>query len=714
MKRILNFITFLWMGSGLLNAQTTISGSVKDHSGEPLVGANVYIKGQFDGDATDLEGRFRFETSGKDGDILMVSFLGYESQEKHIDFNERKVEIHFVLKASAGRLGDVVITAGLFEAGDQKKSITLNPLDIVTTPSAEGDIYGALMALPGTAVVGEDGRLFVRGGDGYESKTFVDGLLSKKPYSSSMPDLPSRGRFSPFLFSGTTFSTGGYSAEYGQALSSALILTTNSFPDRTQTELSFMTVGQGVTQTFRNEERSFSAGVNYINLGPYFSLVPQKYGINTPPRDLGFVLSAREKLRNQGMIKVFSTFSGSQFGLNFPSTSNAESLASLFINNRNSYTNINYSGAIKGGWFLKSGLAITIDDNRLDLQIFKVNDFNQNAQAKVVAKKQWSPKLKVILGAEETYNRYRQDYHETETGFSHQSKFHDFGSVIFAETEWQPVSRVATRIGIRGEHSSLLDDQKLALRFSAAYKLTAYGQVSVAYGNFYQTPEENLLRFTADLDFEQANHYIINYQWERNSRILRMEAYLKDYQNLIVFDGHEFWNPELYNNKGSGFSRGIDVFYRDQKSIRYFDFWISYSYLESERKYRDFPVKAKPHFAPAHTVSLVGKYWVNSITTQFGLSATMASGRPYQNPNKTGFMNALAPHYSNVSINCSHLRTIWGKSTIIYTSVSNLFGRNNVFGYRYYDQPDSNGVFQRYPLTAESKRFYLIGVFITI
>lgn len=714
MKISVSILFFTLLFNGAVHSQTIVSGIVKDASGEPLVGANVFIKGSFDGDATGTDGSFSFETSLLGQSILMVSFLGYEAHEKTLELNNQHVSVNIVMKAAVGRLGDVVITAGLFEAGDEKKSITLNPLDIVTTPSAEGDIYGALMALPGTSVVGEDGRLFVRGGDGYESKTFVDGLLSKKPYSSSMPDLPSRGRFSPFLFSGTTFSTGGYSAEYGQALSSALILTTNSFPERTQTELSFLTVGQGVTQTFRDDNRSLSAGVNYFNLGPYYNLVPQKHGFNTAPQELSFLISGRERWNNGGMLKVFSTFSRSRFGLDFLNTSNPGALAKLFIDNRNGYTNVSYSGEMKGGWFIKSGLAFTIDDNRLDLQYFKVDEANQNVQAKITAKKQLRSNLKMIIGAEETLNRFKQIYKETESGFLNQSKFHDFGTALFVETEWQPLSRFATRIGLRGEHSSLLDYWKPALRVSAAYQLTTYGQISMAYGNFFQTPEEELLRFTSNLEFEQANHYILNYQWERNSRIIRIETYLKDYKNFVVFNADEFWNPEYYNNSGSGFSRGLDIFYRDQKTIRYLDFWISYSYLESERKYRDYPVKATPTFAPKHSLSMVGKYWVNRITTQFGLSATLASGRPYDNPNKPGFMDALAPHYSNVSINCSHLRTIWGKQAIIYASVSNLLGRDNIYGYRFYNQPDQNGVYQGFPVTAESKRFYLLALFLTI
>ena len=73
----------------------------------------------------------------------------------------------------------VVISAGTFEASDQKRASALNPIDIVTTASANGDITSALKTLPGTQQVGESEGLFVRGGTASESKIFIDGTLVK-------------------------------------------------------------------------------------------------------------------------------------------------------------------------------------------------------------------------------------------------------------------------------------------------------------------------------------------------------------------------------------------------------------------------------------------------------------------------------------------------------------------------------------------------------
>lgn len=712
--RTLSFLLLLLSVSLGSFAQVVVKGMVTDKKGEPLTGANVFIKGSYDGTAVNHNGSFALSTSAKGKQVLVATFIGYVTQEVDVDLATPSLYIVFKLKEEVNELNGVVITAGTFETADRKRNVTLQPLDIVTTPSATGDIYGALTTLPGAATIGEDGRLFVRGGDGYESKTFIDGLLSKKPYSSNVPDLPSRGRFSPFLFTGTTFSTGGYSAEYGQALSSALILTTNAFPEKTQTDISIMTIGGGVNQTLKGERSSLSLGVDYSNLGPYFQLFPQKFAMNKYPESLGATLSYRQKVSDEGVLKLFGTFSSSQMGLRYPSRSDAGVMDDVSINNANGYANVSYSDKVLGNWLVKAGAALTVDNNDLDMQSFTVYESLRNLQAKVTLKRSFSGKFSLLFGSDATVNDFKQNYTERESGFSNRASHTDFTPSAYAEAEFKPYSKLAVRTGVRSEYSSLLSKGNVALRLSAAYMLSTSSQVSVAYGDFYQSPEENLLRFTHQLAFERATHYIVNYQWEKSDRLLRVELYRKEYNSLVTYNSAQYWDGSLYGNSGYGHSQGVDVFFKDRKTIRAFEYWLSYSYVNSKRMYRDYPQLVTPSFAPAHTLSLVGKKWVQSITTQFGISATLSSGRKYNNPNSSEFMAEESPMYSDVSVNCSHLTTILGKSTIVYTSINNLLGRNNIYGYRYYSKPNANGVYESYPIEASSKRFFFIGVFITL
>lgn len=695
------------------SAQVIIKGKVADKSGSPLVGANIIIKGSYDGAATDSIGNYYLKTTSKKP-ILVATYMGYINQEIQVTSTKGQSEINFILKESANQLEGVVISAGIFETADRKRGVTLQPLDIVTTPVATGDVYGALTSLPGTATIGEDGRLFVRGGDGYESKTFIDGLLSKKPYNSSVPDLPIRGRFSPFLFSGTTFSTGGYSAEYGQALSSVLILDSYGLAKESQTQISIMSIGGGVTQTIKSNNSSISAGVEYNNLSPYYKLTPHRFEMNKYPESVGLTLVARQKMGEDGMLKLFSTYSGSEVGLQYPDLATLGSMSNISLKNQNNYTNLSYSDKFANGWFLKSGLAFTYDKNNLDLQSFLVDESSKNIQAKITLKKNFNDNLLLLFGAKETFNSYNQDYSETTTAFANNSNFYDFNSAVYAEGNYRPISKVALRAGVRSEHSSLLNASNVGARFSAAVKLTNFSQLSLAYGNFYQTPEEDLLRFTHNLGFENANHYIANFQWEKSDRIFRLEAYRKDYNKLVTYNPNEFWNGAHYKNLGKGYSQGVDVFFRDRRTFKTIEYWFSYSYVDSKRKYRYYPEMVTPSFAPTHSASFVAKQWVQRITTEVGVSSTFATGRPFDNPNSSKFMDGRAPIYHDISISISHLRAIFGKSVIIHASVNNLLGRDNIYGYRYYNQPNTEGIYEAFPLKSGSKRFYLLALFITL
>jgi len=714
MKRILTTI-FVFVCTALysVSAQILIQGRVTDKNGHPLAGTNIIVKGTYEGTSTDSTGNYRLAVSDENS-ILVASYVGYAEQEIPVSELMKTGFINFVLNESETQIEGVVITAGTFETADRRRSVTLQPLDILTTPSAAGDIYGALTSFPGAAVIGEDGRLFVRGGDGYETKTFIDGLLSKKPYSSSIPDMPSRGRFNPSLFSGTTFSTGGYSAEYGQALSSALILTSNAMPPKTQTDISLMSVGGGVTQTLKGKNSSVAIGVEYMNLRPYTKLVETRYNESHPFESVGLTLVARQKVGDNGMIKLYNVYSQSDYGVEYPEFTLPGSMTIVSLKNWNNYTNLTYSGDLGKEWFLKSGLALTFDNDNLSMQAFRVDEATDNVQAKITLRKKFNENASLLFGIEETSNQYGQNYAEVATTFTYTNQFDDFCTAFFVETDYRPIPLIAFRAGIRSEHSSVIGENNLGLRLSAALKLTNHTQFSLAYGNFFQTPEEELLRFTHQLHYEQANHYIANIQWEQDNRILRVEAYHKDYSKLVVYNPVEFWNGSYYHNSGKGNSNGIDVFYRDKETFKTVEFWVSYSYVNSKRIYRDYPKMATPPFAPKHSASLVMKKWIPQITTQVGMSVSLASGRPYNNPNSQNFMNELTPFYNDVSINCSYLTSFFDKATIIYSSVSNLLGRDNIFGYRYYSQPNSDGVYESVPVKADSKRFYLLVILITI
>ncbi|MFY7758376.1 MAG: carboxypeptidase-like regulatory domain-containing protein, partial [Flavobacterium stagni] len=77
MKTLTTFVLFILTTIGF--AQTTLTGTVTDAKNKPLVGANVYIDGTYDGAITDANGKFSFETTEKGTKNLVITMLTYDT-----------------------------------------------------------------------------------------------------------------------------------------------------------------------------------------------------------------------------------------------------------------------------------------------------------------------------------------------------------------------------------------------------------------------------------------------------------------------------------------------------------------------------------------------------------------------------------------------------------------------------------------------------------
>ena len=222
MKQRLIHIIFLLLVALSAASQTTIKGVVTDGR-EMLAGVNVFIVGTIDGCLTDSLGRFSFQTSKKGEMTLRATYIGFDDYTLAItDSLPLTIRLH----ERAMSIDEVTVTASTYSFGKSENFKTMNALDVVMSGNSCGDIVAALQTLPGTQKVGESGKLYVRGGESDECQTFVNGMHVLVPYSTNVENNASRGRFSPFLFKGINFSLGGYSGEYGQALSSVLPMET--------------------------------------------------------------------------------------------------------------------------------------------------------------------------------------------------------------------------------------------------------------------------------------------------------------------------------------------------------------------------------------------------------------------------------------------------------------------------------------------------------
>ena len=707
MKTIITLI--ILFVTTMLFSQNTISGKVVDEQGKPVSGANIYIEGTYDGASSSETGDFTFETNITGKQILVVSFLVFETSKTDIDVTNFKNKT-IKLKDNINALDAVVITAGTFEAGGKAKVSVLKPLDIVTTAGSAGNIIAALQTLPGTQNVGEDGRLFVRGGDASETQTFVDGIRVSQPYGASAQNLPTRGRFSPFLFSGISFSTGGYSAEYGEALSSVLLLNTQDEPDQNKTEISLMTVGLGVGNTQKWKKSSLSVNASYINLAPYQLAIKQNVDWNKPFQSLSGETVYRYNFTN-GILKLYAAFDSSKFDINQENVNTPQKIR-VDLNNNNFYFNSSYKGVFGTNWQITSGLSYGYSSNKIKLDLDDVANDENAAHLKLKFKKSFSDRIKLSFGGDYFITKFNEEYNPN-VGSSAILGYNSNIAAVFTEADIFFSKKLAAKLGFRVSNNSLLDETAIAPRISLAYKVAKSSQFSLAYGDFTQTPKSDYIKYSKFYKFEseKASHYILNYQYNKNGKTLIAEAYYKDYSNLVKYDTPAVQYNSTFNNNGSGYAKGVDLFWRDGTTFKNLEYWISYSYIDSERDYKNFPVQATPSFIASNSLSVVTKYWISDWKSQIGFTNSFSTGRPYNNPNETQFMNDKTKSYNNLSFNWAYLLSA---QKILYFSVSNVLGTQNIYGYDYAKNPDSDGDYNRAAITPTADRFFFIGFFWTI
>jgi vitamin B12 transporter len=553
MKKIIIAALLSTFSAIALQAQTTIFGTVSTTKGERVTGANVVVEGTYDGATTDTLGRFSFKTSEKDAQHLVVTFIGCDTLKMPVLLRGGNFEANFRLKEIVNELNEVTITAGSFEASDEKKTTVLKPLDIVLTAGASADVVGALTTLPGTTRNPESGQLLVRGGAAYETRTFIDGLRVQNPYNSSVPNIPARGRFSPFLFKGTMFSTGGYSAEYGQALSSALVLNTTDVEGSNVTGLSISSVFVGASQTKKWDKAVLSATGTYTNLKPYFGMVAQRFDWVSAPQTGGGEVNFKVKTSETGILKIYSTTSFSTFTMNYPNDDDASQKSPLLLRGSNVYTNASYRDILKGDWSLFVGAAHSYNKDEIE-QKFNLTTKEQSAQGRFTLGKRLSDALRVKFGAEYLNNHFNENY-ETPSKQTFTTIHNDNYVSAFGETDVNVSEKFVAKIGLRGEHSSLINRSNIAPRLAAAYILGKNEQISAAFGQFYQTPEHVLMRYSTNLNFERADHYMLTYQKLWSGYTLRSEIYYKNYQHLVKTGPSVNAPFSTPNNDGKGYAQ---------------------------------------------------------------------------------------------------------------------------------------------------------------
>ncbi len=672
MKHRLTHIIIMLLVACHAMSQTVISGVVTDGR-EPMAGANVFIIGTIDGCLTDSLGRFEFATS-KTGELsVKATFIGFEDA---VLTTTESQNLLIRMREQATTINEVVVTASTYSFGKSDNFKTMDALDVVMSGNSCGDIVAALQTLPGTQKVGENGKLYVRGGESDECQTFINGMHVLVPYSTNIENNAVRGRFSPFLFKGINFSLGGYGGEYGQALSSVLPMETTDVAtgDKLGVSASLVDWNIGGTKAFSSSSLSFNA--DYTSMGLYDALFPDRINWTRPYRKLSGEAQYKAELSSASVLKSYIGYDYTSLGQHIDDRG-------LSLKEHNIYANATLKSNIGRGYSLFTGIANSSVINDIDdAQICgdHYHNFRNEIHLKAEVRKVYSSVLKMSAGVED-YLRHSTKRYDN----SHYCLDYNL-LAVHTDAQLRIVPKLFLNLSARVENASYDGGWLLMPRATLSYVPDKHFQLSAMLGRYSQTADDDCIVMSGkNLSQSTANHAILSMQYEIRNTLLRIEPYYKKYHNLpLIANG-------LYTADGYGTSKGVDVFIENHSLIKNLTSTLSYSFNDSERLYLDYTALRTPDYVSRHNVRMTLKY--NIGKTIIGLSESYASGRKYP--------IGTTPHYNSVDANITWLVS---PKIIVYTSLNNIFGRTNIFRYN----PDGTTV------KANRDRFFYIGIFVSL
>ena len=215
-------------------ATKTVTGTVSDGAGEPIIGATVIVKGTINGVLTDMDGKYTIKA--REGEVLEFRYIGYNSVEQKV---KDKSVINIAMAESNVNLDDVVVIG----YGSQKKESvvssvnTMKPAEIaIPTRSLSNTIAGQVAGVIAIQRSGEPGNddadFWIRGQSSYAGGTSPLVLVDGVPRSMNDLDTDEIETF-------TVLKDAAATAVYGSEGANGVVLITTKRGRAQKTIISF-------------------------------------------------------------------------------------------------------------------------------------------------------------------------------------------------------------------------------------------------------------------------------------------------------------------------------------------------------------------------------------------------------------------------------------------------------------------------------------------
>jgi len=209
--------------SGMTTGYGMLKGKViNDLTAEPLFDVNLSISGTYLGTTTNEAGYFEIKVPAGRYDV-QTTMMGFKTSVQRVEVKANTVSsLTIRLQPTVIELPQVQVTSSRTEPS----VLSVRRSDITSIPTiGEPDLFRALQTLPGVSAPNDySNELFIRGGGSDQNLILLDGAVVYNPYHL----FGLAGAFNPDIVEQVNLSLGGFSARYGDRLSSVIDIRTNS------------------------------------------------------------------------------------------------------------------------------------------------------------------------------------------------------------------------------------------------------------------------------------------------------------------------------------------------------------------------------------------------------------------------------------------------------------------------------------------------------
>ncbi len=252
--------------STLSGQERAVVGLVTDTAGTAIAGATVYLPAYSKGTVTDEEGTFRLFLSPATTERITIIFscLGYRADTITVSTGSLSDLLKISLAGETVEIAEVSVKAS---RSDNITIINVPSVAGAVIPSVAGGIESLIASLPGVATFSELSNSYsVRGGSYDENLVYINDVEVYRPYLIRSGQQEGLSRINPDLTASVNFSPGGFSASYGDRMSSVLDITYRE-PKKREGSVSLSLLTSSVHAGARSSDNKFwfLAGARYRN-----------------------------------------------------------------------------------------------------------------------------------------------------------------------------------------------------------------------------------------------------------------------------------------------------------------------------------------------------------------------------------------------------------------------------------------------------------------